>query len=152
MNHLLAMLNYDKWANDRVLTSIESAEKVDAKAVTLFSHIIAAQEVWMSRVKNRAVESAWKERTLEECKLDLQKSFDEYLEFLSWLRPDELKRSIEYKDSAGNQWSNTLREIFTHVCNHGTYHRGQIATLVRSSGAEPAATDYIAMARMKEEQ
>lgn len=30
-----------------------------------------------------------------------------------------------------------------HVANHGTYHRGQIATLLRQLGRKAASTDYL---------
>jgi uncharacterized damage-inducible protein DinB len=33
--------------------------------------------------------------------------------------------------------------MMQHVANHGSYHRGQIATLLRQLGAKPAATDLI---------
>jgi uncharacterized damage-inducible protein DinB len=29
------------------------------------------------------------------------------------------------------------------VVNHSTYHRGQITTLLRQLGAEPAVTDFL---------
>jgi uncharacterized damage-inducible protein DinB len=31
--------------------------------------------------------------------------------------------------------------------NHGTYHRGQIVTMLRQLGAEPIATDFITFVR-----
>jgi uncharacterized damage-inducible protein DinB len=30
-----------------------------------------------------------------------------------------------------------------HVVNHGTYHRGQITTLLRQLGAQPILTDLM---------
>ena len=33
--------------------------------------------------------------------------------------------------------------VLTHVALHGSYHRGQIAALIRSGGDEPINTDYI---------
>ena len=38
-------------------------------------------------------------------------------------------------------------DILLHVCLHGAYHRGQVAVSMRSGGAEPAPTDFIAMRR-----
>jgi uncharacterized damage-inducible protein DinB len=40
-----------------------------------------------------------------------------------------------------------LGVLFQHVVNHGTYHRGQIAGMLRQIGAAPASTDLIAWAR-----
>jgi uncharacterized damage-inducible protein DinB len=30
-----------------------------------------------------------------------------------------------------------------HVANHSTYHRGQVATLLRQLGARPVSTDLL---------
>jgi uncharacterized damage-inducible protein DinB len=32
--------------------------------------------------------------------------------------------------------------VLRHVGNHGTYHRGQIATMMRQVGVAPPSTDY----------
>ena len=31
--------------------------------------------------------------------------------------------------------------MLRHIVNHSTYHRGQVASMLRQLGAEPAATD-----------
>ena len=147
MNHLLTMLNYDKWANDRTIAYLEAAQQLDPKALSLFTHILGAQQIWMERIRGQEQVATTQVRTLDDCKELLQRNFDEYLEYISWLRPEELDRSLDYQDMKGNSWSNSLRDIFIHVCNHGTYHRGQIALLVRAEGDVPLATDYIVMAR-----
>lgn len=36
----------------------------------------------------------------------------------------------------------TLGELVQHVFNHSTYHRGQVALLIRQLGYEPPSTDY----------
>ena len=59
----------------------------------------------------------------------------------------ELNRPVHYVNSAGQEFVNTVRDILFHVAMHGSYHRGQIALLVREAGGQPAATDFIAFAR-----
>jgi len=59
----------------------------------------------------------------------------------------ELRLSIAYRNSAGDAFQSTVEEILHHVFLHGAYHRGQVAMWLRSAGAEPAPTDYIAFAR-----
>jgi uncharacterized damage-inducible protein DinB len=147
MNYVISMIEYDKWANSQCLKSIESARNLSPRALSLFSHILAAQQIWMSRIKQREHGSPWHELTIEECRQTLQKNYDEYLELVSWLRPEELKREIRYTDTQGKQWSANLRDILSHVANHGTYHRGQIAMLLRNDGDEPVPTDFIITAR-----
>jgi len=40
-----------------------------------------------------------------------------------------------------------VEDILAQLFGHSWYHRGQIALLVRSIGAEPAATDFVYWAR-----
>jgi uncharacterized damage-inducible protein DinB len=47
----------------------------------------------------------------------------------------------------GEKFANTIKDIVVHVINHSTYHRAQIAQLVKQSGGEPAKTDYIVYQR-----
>jgi uncharacterized damage-inducible protein DinB len=43
--------------------------------------------------------------------------------------------------------SNLLAPILQHVVNHSTYHRGQIATMLRQLGTKAIPTDLIAYHR-----
>ena len=36
-----------------------------------------------------------------------------------------------------------LKQLMQHVVNHSSYHRGQVATLMRQVGATPAKTDLV---------
>jgi len=58
-----------------------------------------------------------------------------------------LQRSVSYRNSAGRDFRNTVEEIVTHVTMHGSYHRGQIARIIRASGGDPPYTDYIQFMR-----
>jgi uncharacterized damage-inducible protein DinB len=44
---------------------------------------------------------------------------------------------------SGAERKNTLAELFRHVANHSTYHRGQWVTQLRQLGAKSPSTDYI---------
>ncbi|RYE14391.1 MAG: damage-inducible protein DinB, partial [Sphingobacteriales bacterium] len=52
-----------------------------------------------------------------------------------------------YTNTQGKTYTNTVLQILTHVVNHATYHRAQIATDMRQHSLEPLMTDYIAYAR-----
>lgn len=60
----------------------------------------------------------------------------------------DLTRVVEYHNSAGHSFHNTVAEILAQVILHGSYHRGQLALLARQGGGTPAMTDYIFYARM----
>ncbi|MDO8549036.1 MAG: DinB family protein [Ignavibacteria bacterium] len=63
------------------------------------------------------------------------------------LDKEKLTSIIKYRNTKGDEYQNRLSDIITHVINHSSYHRGQIALLVRNAGGIPAVTDYIAYRR-----
>ncbi len=40
-------------------------------------------------------------------------------------------------------YSNPMWQSLQHVVNHGTYHRGQVITMLRQLGAKPIQTDLM---------
>jgi len=51
----------------------------------------------------------------------------EQLEFLQ----RDLGRSISYDNPPGTRWTYQLRHMLRHLVNHSTYHRGQVAAMLR---------------------
>lgn len=67
----------------------------------------------------------------------------EQTQFLSIITPGKLERLISYENPTGTRWTYSLRHMLQHVVNHSTYHRGQVAGMLRQVGATPPATDYL---------
>jgi uncharacterized damage-inducible protein DinB len=67
----------------------------------------------------------------------------EQLDFLSALRSPDLGRSVTYENPPGTPWTYPVAEMMRHVVNHSTYHRGQVASLMRQLGHTPEPTDYL---------
>lgn len=61
------------------------------------------------------------------------------LDFVRGVTDADLEKTFEVK-SHGSVYP--LRSLLQHLVNHGTYHRGQVATMLRQLGATPPATDY----------
>ena len=59
------------------------------------------------------------------------------------LTQEDLDRVIEYQTMKFGAYRNPLWESMQHVVNHGTYHRGQVTTLLRQLGARPMLTDLM---------
>jgi uncharacterized damage-inducible protein DinB len=69
-------------------------------------------------------------------------------EFLASLGEAGITRSLEYQSLDGRPHTSAFWEMFHHVVNHGTYHRGQVQTMLRQLGAPPAqSVDLIAFYR-----
>ena len=56
------------------------------------------------------------------------------LAFVGRLTQEDLNRVMEYKTLKFGVYKNPLWQSMQHVVNHGTYHRGQITTLLRQLG------------------
>ena len=68
---------------------------------------------------------------------------------LAYLHDDEeLSRVFEYQSVEGPRFKNSIEELFTQLFGHSSYHRGQIASHVRSLGGEPAVTDFVYWSRI----
>ena len=50
---------------------------------------------------------------------------------------------MEYKTINFGNYQNSVWLSLQHLANHGTYHRGQVATLLRQLGVKPILTDLI---------
>jgi uncharacterized damage-inducible protein DinB len=62
---------------------------------------------------------------------------------LDALTPERLGSKVTYVNFAGQTCTYTFGEAMVHLVNHGTYHRGQVATLLRQLGKKPLSTDYL---------
>jgi uncharacterized damage-inducible protein DinB len=46
----------------------------------------------------------------------------------------ELTKNLDFKRLNGTAYSMPFYQLFAHVVNHATYHRGQLVTMLRQSG------------------
>ena len=147
-HHLARLLRYDIWANRTTLQALEQGT-TPTRSLRWMNHIVGAELLWLSRLAGEpAPLPVWPDLTLEECARrfnDLSSSLPDSLE----LEGPGLSRPVTYTNSKGEVWTSTVEEILTHVVIHSAYHRGQIASDVRSAGQEPAYTDYIHAMRQR---
>src|SRR5215831_16471432 len=73
-------------------------------------------------------------------------------ELLAQLNEEQLHASLAYHDMSGVPYSMPLGELMQHVVNHGTYHRGQVTTLLREAGAETIGLDLVYFFRERQKQ
>jgi uncharacterized damage-inducible protein DinB len=143
------MFKYNLWANERVFNSLNEFKNPPDKAVELFSHIIASQIIWIDRIQANPAKhkTSWQKFSLSEIN-ELYKNINgEWVKFVSNSTDADIEKEIEYQNTIGERFRNKIKDVITHVLNHSTYHRGQIASIVRKEGGVPAVTDYIAYKR-----
>ncbi len=146
---------YEKDSHAKTLDSlkavVEELQQAEAflKAVYLMGHIIAARRLWLFRfsVTKEKAELFPREISLAELPAQISAMEAQWSDYLAKLEDTDLMRVFEYQSYEGPRFRNTIEEILTQLFGHSWYHRGQIALLLRSIGAEPAVTDYVFWAR-----
>ncbi len=148
--HLKRLCNHMVWADRRVLDLLnEFPEARHPSVVRLFSHLLAAERVWLLRLlgEDAGQQPIWPEWTLEELNRAAAQNTLDYTRYLEALRDEELAAEVTYTNSQGVAFRTAVEDILLQVFMHGSYHRGQIAAAVRASGEEPVNTDYITFVR-----
>ena len=117
-------------------------------ALREFTHVLGAEEVWLSRLEHRPAHAAiWPTLALDEAASLAAATRDAYASFIDGLTEARLGVCAEYTNSAGQPFATPAGEILMHVALHGQYHRGKVNVLLRQAGAEPAPVDFIAYVR-----
>jgi uncharacterized damage-inducible protein DinB len=152
-NELVDLLAYNFWANQRLHGVFEKMDSglADVPVVSSFKslrlsleHLAGAEVVWFLRLKGNAVtrfpvfdqnrfpDPAWMEASRNLLLLAEQSS-------LAFLNSD-----ITYHNFKGENFNNKVSGIIKHVVNHGSFHRGQVVTILRTLGINTIpSTDYI---------
>ncbi len=156
MNNLLDLLAYHRWATERTLEAVSTlAPNTFTQEITssfpsvrdTLVHTFGADRAWLGRLEGQAPTRA--EPTEYPDVATLRTAWINLLE--RWpatvTRFQDEHTPISYRSFAGEPFTNTLGEIVRHVVNHGTYHFGQITTMLRQLGAQPNSLDLIAYYR-----
>lgn len=119
---------------------LENPDQVSEKAIQLFNHIINAHQIWNGRVLNEAPFGIFEIHPARELQ---QLDSINFQNTLKIMESRELSEIVDYRNTKGQAYSNSLRDILFHVINHSTYHRAQIATEFKQHGMDSVTTDYI---------
>ena len=143
MPPLARLFAYDAWANAEALRSVAEAGS-PAGALRLIAHVAAAERLWRDRIAGLVPTVAvWPAWTADECAAALREMAADWARYLGGLDARESARAVAYTNSKGEPWTTSVDDILAHVVLHSSYHRGQIAHVLRAGGAEPAYTDYV---------
>ena len=163
---MISHLTYSVWATAKLSEIIENLDESILKKETPSSfntiektilHIWDAELVWFKRLQGESL-TEWPSKDFEGDRetlisgwIDNCIALKEYIESKG---EEYLSTTISYKNMSGKAYSNTVEEIIYHVVNHGTFHRGQIITMLRANGItkfadneELSSTDLITYLR-----
>lgn len=138
---LIDLFEYTYHFNQEMIKVIsENLEKVDEKTISLINHTLNAQQIWNSRILNEKTFEVWQVNSFENLNEINHQNFQESLQIIE---NSDLDQRIEYQNSRGKKFENTVFEMLFQAINHSTYHRGQINSLLKQTGINPILTDYI---------
>jgi len=144
------LFDYDRYANQLIAETILSAENPQ-QPVRLMAHLLAAQQVWLSRCTGGAPYSGalWPNfQTSETFKQWIDDNHRAWANYLDTLNAGDFDKIISYKNLQGVPFETKLVDILAHVINHGTHHRAQAGQQLKLAGVEQLpGTDYILYAR-----
>jgi len=144
LEHIRSLFSYDDWANREVWSSLQALDAPPARSIKLLAHIVSAERLWLERLLiQKQTLPVWPLFTLEQCQLEVDQLPDLWKNYLTSLGEAGLSRSLTYKNTKGESFTNKKQDILLHVVMHSAYHRGQIAADMRAAGFAPAYTDFI---------
>jgi uncharacterized damage-inducible protein DinB len=149
MKTIQRMYAHLNWANKLILQVLEDEGKDHARAIELFTHILRAERIWLSRMRGEDSTQIplWLGDDVTVCSQLVNENEAGFEAYLASMTSEELEQVISYSSQAGVPFQTSIGDILTHVALHGQYHRGQINSLLRASGVEPARIDFILFAR-----
>src|SRR5262245_57801243 len=155
MDEIVELFEYNRWANDRLLNSVEplSTEQFTRDLKNSFPsvrdtmvHIMGAEWIWLQRWLGTSPTGAphdWSVAALDTIRERWAEIEAERNAFLATLTPDSLAAPVSYRNTKGEPFTNPLGQLLRHVVNHSTYHRGQVATMLRQLDMPPISTDLV---------
>ena len=153
---------YNTWANQKlgeVILSLPPEMQVAEIASSFRSlyltmlHMHDAESIWWQRIKLSenvvAPSSTFKGDTKELFQLLIQqnKMWEEWVLASSEMA---LEHVFKYYNTKREPFKQPTFQVLLHIFNHGSYHRGQLVTLLRQLGqTKIPQTDYVVWTRRK---
>lgn len=135
---------HDAWANREVVAHLRSLDDPPPRAVEVMAHVGATGFLWLGRLGyTDETVPVWPGTGLEASAAHCDGVAALWGDVVDRLTEAELERTIRYTNSQGNDFTSRVDDVVEHVLQHGAYHRGQVATILRAAGLEPVYTDLI---------
>lgn len=148
------LYRYNAWANQRILGACEVVSPEDltsdrgssfASLAATLDHMAGAEWIWLQRWKGSSPTSFPSGE--HDSVASLRARFDEVererADFIETLSDADFDRVVEYRTTRGAPHRASLADLMRHLANHGTYHRGQVVTLLRQMGYPGVSTDLL---------
>lgn len=157
--HFDQLAAYNRWANRRIYDDAASLpDEVRKRPVGLFfgsvhgtlNHLLVTDYIWMRRFTSEGLQPERLNQILfenfSELRAAREREDEQIFKFVTGL--DGYDQQLEYQNSTGRTFRQSLGSALTHWFNHQTHHRGQVhAGLTIAGIREPASLDLLVLQR-----
>ncbi|BFT75145.1 DinB family protein [Paenibacillus sp. P36] len=152
--------DYHVWANKKVferLTELPEEvlhQELDNVFPTIYNglvHIYQVDTVWLSGMMGNSyeqiiellgtIEAKTSGKSLKELQAAYWEKAEEYRVFLNSV--DDLQAKKQFPHPTFGVLNASIQELIQHIVNHGTYHRGNISSMLRQLGHAGASSDWV---------
>lgn len=138
------LIQYTKESNNSLFESIKENAPHDERILKLAAHIPLAQKIWWHRIQQEPSKiSVWETLAIEEIINLNNDTSHNLMQYLNLITESDLSTTLTYHNLAGEIQEKKLETIIQHLAFHASYHRGQIALLLKSYMPNIPSTDYI---------
>jgi uncharacterized damage-inducible protein DinB len=162
LEDLRTLLDYHYWARDRMFDALDALTPEQAtrslggsftSVHDTVAHLYAADVVWYARWQGDSPAALLTGAAFPDL-ATVRRAWTEHERkmraFLDELGEAGITRAIGFKMLTGQPASSPFWQMLQHLVNHGSYHRGQVTTMLRQLGAQPAKSlDMIAFYRAR---
>ena len=158
---LVNYTNYNVWANDRITNFLKdevSEEQLTKEIISSFPslrktlfHIWDAEGIWLARLNGSSPSFGLSNSfagSTKEAYTALLSNSKKIVEHVEAKDESYFEKLLQYSNTKGDKFENSVHDVVQHCMNHSTFHRGQIITMLRQLGfTKLFPTDYIAFCR-----
>src|SRR5580658_8607667 len=153
------LYEYDAWANARTLNACAALtqEQFTRNLGNSFGsvrdtlvHIVGAQMIWLERLHGGSPAGLPKPDLYPDMaavRAQFAETERQLSSYVRGLSAADVESFFEFRNAKGNLLRDQIGLVLQHLANHGSYHRGQVTTLLRQLGATPVSTDMIGFYR-----
>ena len=157
------LAEFNSWANDIVhgwLNQI-SDEQWSQTVVSSFPsiaetilHLASAERAWYDRFNNGGEPVEWLASVFKGTRTELMGLWKQaslnLKDYISSFEENKLKEELTFRRINGEENTMPYYQMFAHVINHSTFHRGQLVTMLRQAGfTGVSSTDMLGFFRRK---
>jgi uncharacterized damage-inducible protein DinB len=136
-DYFTSLFEYNQYTNSKIAEAIAAA-KAPQKALDLMGHLLTAEQVWLRRLNGeREVEIVlWPKWPVDKLESIIANNSSLWLSYLNKMASADFGKSVTYINFQGKEFTMGIRDIITHVINHGTHTRAQIGVHLKLAGLE----------------